>query len=100
MASKDILLDHTHCTGSAGNRGQQAPDILTCLHYFRQKEAIMEAARGLGQITFEGHKLALYQDLAVLTLQKRQDFRPITEFLAKKQVSYRWGHLFRLIFTW
>ena len=60
----------------------------------------MAAARGLGQITFQGHKLALYQDLAILPLQKRWDFRPVTEFLTGKQVHYSWGHPFRLIFVW
>ena len=59
-------------------RVRPTPDILTCLHYFRQKESIMAVAREMGHVEFKGQRLALYQDLAALTLQKKQDFRPIT----------------------
>ncbi|KAJ1082217.1 hypothetical protein NDU88_002385 [Pleurodeles waltl] len=45
LADKDIVLDCTHIAGRSANYRGMPQDILTCLHYYCQKEAIMAAVR-------------------------------------------------------
>ncbi|KAJ1138472.1 hypothetical protein NDU88_004855 [Pleurodeles waltl] len=68
-----------------GERGApvgQPQDILTCLHYYKQKEQILTAVGDLNAIDFEGNKIYSYQDLSLLTIR------------------YKWGHPFRLRYVW
>ncbi|KAJ1082126.1 hypothetical protein NDU88_002296 [Pleurodeles waltl] len=58
------------------------------------------AVRDTASIEFEGHRIGLYQDLSMITLQRRRSLRPVTELLRKEDIRYKWGHLFRLHFTW
>lgn len=51
-------------------------------------------------LQYHAHSIALYQDLASITLQKRKAFRDVTSFLKDKGVPYSWVHPFRLIFKW
>ena len=100
LQSEDIQLDRTHRTGPPYGPNNTMQDILTCVHHYRQKEMIMQAARGQDQISFEGATLSLYQDLSRMTLQRRRLMRPATTFLQANKTNYRWAHPFRLIFTW
>ncbi|KAJ1092553.1 hypothetical protein NDU88_005663 [Pleurodeles waltl] len=43
LEEQDIILDRTHRAGRQALSLQQPQDILTCLHYFWQKEAIIAA---------------------------------------------------------
>ncbi|KAJ1136213.1 hypothetical protein NDU88_002630 [Pleurodeles waltl] len=79
--------------GSSGRGLQQC----TAVPY---AEAILQKVRNLQQIQFRGYSLQLYQDLSVLTLQRRREFKPITDHLRAASTSYTWGHPFRLVFCW
>ena len=100
LEAKDITLDCTHRARRRHGPSQRLQDILTCVHQFRQKEDFMRAARARGLFKFEGASINLYQDLSLQTLQRRHRFRPIIDFLRRKDIKYRWGHPFRLIFMW
>lgn len=67
---------------------------------FQLKELILRLARDAQPLTHQGHAIALYQDLAAITLQKRQDFCPVTTHLCNQGVSYAWGHPFCIVFKW
>ncbi|KAJ1105532.1 hypothetical protein NDU88_002937 [Pleurodeles waltl] len=41
LKEQDILLDRTHRAGRPAQSPGQAQDILTCLHYYHQREAIL-----------------------------------------------------------
>ncbi|KAJ1143374.1 hypothetical protein NDU88_009683 [Pleurodeles waltl] len=41
MEGQDTILDRTHRVGRQARSPEQPQDILTCLHYYWQKEAIM-----------------------------------------------------------
>ncbi|KAJ1082391.1 hypothetical protein NDU88_002559 [Pleurodeles waltl] len=97
---QDIILDRTHWTGHPSQTPSQPQDILTCLHYYKQKEKILTAVRDKNAIHFEGHKLCLFQDLSAQTLQRRHALRPVTTLLQVRCIRYKWVHPFRLQFVW
>ncbi|KAJ1187304.1 hypothetical protein NDU88_004081 [Pleurodeles waltl] len=68
LKKQNIVLDRTHRAGQPTHMPGQAQDILTCLHHYKQREAIMAAVRDTTSIEFEGHRIGLYQDL-LITLQ-------------------------------
>ncbi|KAJ1152491.1 hypothetical protein NDU88_005266 [Pleurodeles waltl] len=64
---QDIILDRTHWTGCPSQNPGQPQDILTCLHYYKQKEQILTAdfmaldiqLINIGPIHVTGHLLDL-----------------------------------------
>ncbi|KAJ1146630.1 hypothetical protein NDU88_012894 [Pleurodeles waltl] len=100
LIDKDITLDHTHRAGCPVRTPGTSQDILTCFHFYKQKELTMEAVRDKTAITFEGTKVDIFQDLAAITLQRRMARRPATTFLWKKGVRYCCDHPSRLISIW
>ncbi|KAJ1090936.1 hypothetical protein NDU88_004064 [Pleurodeles waltl] len=45
LDDQDIILDRTHRTGRPSLSPSQPQDILTCLHYYKQKEQILTVVR-------------------------------------------------------
>ncbi|KAJ1097930.1 hypothetical protein NDU88_003046 [Pleurodeles waltl] len=68
LDDQDIILDHTHRTGRPSQSLGQLQDILTCLHYYKQKEQILTEVHDKNTKYFEGPKLYLFQDLSSQTL--------------------------------
>ncbi|KAJ1140797.1 hypothetical protein NDU88_007135 [Pleurodeles waltl] len=99
LKDQTIILDRTQSWPPACSLGQ-AQDIMTCLHYFRQREIIMAAARDQNATEFEGQRIGLFQDLSMLMLQRRRTLWPVTDFLREKGIRYKWGQPFRLHFVW
>lgn len=97
-ADTHIALDRAHRVGPPRAKGNTPADILVCVQDFRTKEAILKRAREMQPLTYLAQPAALYQDLAAITLRKRQMFRPITAHLRERSIRYTWGHPFRLIF--
>ncbi|KAJ1188293.1 hypothetical protein NDU88_005055 [Pleurodeles waltl] len=97
LAGKEVVLDFTHRVDSVPGMHQ---DILTYIHYFCQKEAIMAAVWGRASIMFEGGQVWLYQDLFPITLQCRCTLGAGTSFLWENGVKYKCGHSFHRIFMW
>ncbi|KAJ1081905.1 hypothetical protein NDU88_002077 [Pleurodeles waltl] len=100
LKEQDTVLDKTHRAGRPARAPGQAQDILTCLHYYKQREVIIVAVRDTTSIEFEGHRVGLYQDLSMIKLQRRRLLRPVTDLLREEGIRYKWGHPFRLLFTW
>ncbi|KAJ1118373.1 hypothetical protein NDU88_006564 [Pleurodeles waltl] len=71
LADQEIILDRTHHSGHLAGSAGQAQDILTCPHYYHQKELTMAVTHHRSVIDFKGLKLWLYQDLSPITLQQR-----------------------------
>ncbi|KAJ1157405.1 hypothetical protein NDU88_010118 [Pleurodeles waltl] len=100
LKEQDNVLDRMHRAGRPARTPGQALDILTCLHYYKQKEVIIAAIQDMTTIEFEGHRVGLYQDFSTLTQLSRRLLRPVTEILREEGIKYQWGHPFRLLFTW
>ncbi|KAJ1141602.1 hypothetical protein NDU88_007930 [Pleurodeles waltl] len=89
IKDQEMIIDLPHRAGHPSRAPGQAQDILTCLHYYKQKEQILAEVRDLNAINFEGHKIYLYQHLSLLTLQPRRALQPITSLLQEKGISYK-----------
>ncbi|KAJ1128478.1 hypothetical protein NDU88_006856 [Pleurodeles waltl] len=81
LAGQDIVLDRTHRAVWLVSSPVQPQDILTCLYYNKQKEAVMNVVHGRKTIKYEGTKVGRFQDLSLIALQRRKALRPLTEFL-------------------
>ncbi|KAJ1161417.1 hypothetical protein NDU88_001903 [Pleurodeles waltl] len=70
----------------------QDQDILTCLHYYKQREAILTAVSDQTTTEYEGHRIGLIKDLSFLMLQHCRTIWPVTDHLREREE-------FRLQFT-
>lgn len=94
------MLDRAHRVFGPRNRPDFIPDILTRVHYFSDKEAILKKAQGIKAVSYNGLSIQIFQDLAPATLQRSQDFKSIMDKLSDLNIKYQWGHPFALMFTW
>ncbi|KAJ1201390.1 hypothetical protein NDU88_005201 [Pleurodeles waltl] len=95
-----IVLDRTYRAGRPAQAPGQAQDILTCIHYYKQREVIMLTVCDTTFIEFERHRVGLYSDLSMRTLQRHRLLQPVTDILREEGIRYKWGHPFRLLFKW
>ncbi|KAJ1181072.1 hypothetical protein NDU88_006283 [Pleurodeles waltl] len=95
LKEQNIVLDRTHRAGHPARTPGEAQDIPTY-----QGEAIMATVCNTASIEFEGHRIGWFQDLSMLTLQRRRALRPVMDLLRENGIRYKWGHPFHLHFTW
>ncbi|KAJ1106601.1 hypothetical protein NDU88_004002 [Pleurodeles waltl] len=100
LKEQSIALDKMQRAGRPARTPGQAQDILTCLHYYKQREVIIAAVHDRAPVEFGGHRIALFKDLSMITLQRCRSLRPVTDLLREKGIRYKWGQPFRLHFTW
>ncbi|KAJ1174535.1 hypothetical protein NDU88_006356 [Pleurodeles waltl] len=100
LKEQNIVLGRKHRAGRPARSPGQAQDILTCLHFYKQRDSIMAAVCDQMLIEFEGHWISLFQDLLMLKLQLRRAVQPVKYFLREKSLRTKWGHHFRLYFVW
>uniref|UniRef100_A0A8C5QII1 Transposase n=1 Tax=Leptobrachium leishanense TaxID=445787 RepID=A0A8C5QII1_9ANUR len=95
-----IHFDRAHRSLKPKGTPNMTPrDVICRLHYYRQKEDILQAARRQDVKDPLGNALQLYPDLSWHTLQARRLLKPLTEVLRDRQVKYRWGYPFSLQVT-
>ncbi|KAJ1164298.1 hypothetical protein NDU88_004743 [Pleurodeles waltl] len=75
-----------------------SPDILPRVHFYVEKEAILQASQKKADLADKGHTVQIYQDQAPSTLWRRRDFCPVTHKLGELNIRYQWGHPYALIF--
>ncbi|CAH2300985.1 Hypothetical predicted protein [Pelobates cultripes] len=93
-----LLFDRAHRVMKPKFLPEEAPrDILACLHYYHAKEALMQASRWRKDLPAPYNTIQLYSDLSARTLQKRREFKAITDALRLHDMPYRWGHPVRLL---
>uniref|UniRef100_A0A8C5PLJ3 Uncharacterized protein n=2 Tax=Leptobrachium leishanense TaxID=445787 RepID=A0A8C5PLJ3_9ANUR len=92
-----LLMDRIHRALRAPRADSQQPrDVIFRLHYYTVKEEVMRKSRDV-DLVYEDVKLALFQDLAPETLQRRRAWRPITAHLGRHNIRYAWGFPFKLL---
>uniref|UniRef100_A0A8C5LXA3 Uncharacterized protein n=1 Tax=Leptobrachium leishanense TaxID=445787 RepID=A0A8C5LXA3_9ANUR len=73
-----------------GPPGSPPRDVVCCLLRVGVKKAIMAGARNMLTIRFEGSKVELFQDVALLTLHTRRMLQPLTAALQQAGLQYGW----------
>lgn len=97
----EVLLVRSHRVGPLIQTPNRRPrDILATFQSFQLKEQILRKMKGKTHFMFEGSSVQFYQDLTQLTLQKRREMQAVTAVLRDKQIRYKWGFPFRLIFQY
>ena len=54
-----LILNRAHYAAPAQRHPNAMPDILTRVHFFTNKEAILKTARGKADLIFQGHTIQL-----------------------------------------
>lgn len=95
--SNSIELDRAHrALGPRPSENDRPRDVICRVHYFKQKDQIMSAARSKGPVSLDGYQVNLLPDLSRRTLQLRRALKPLLEALKAQNVLYRWGYPFAL----
>ncbi|XP_069805813.1 apoptosis-resistant E3 ubiquitin protein ligase 1 [Dendropsophus ebraccatus] len=93
-----IELDRTHRVAGPRSQDRNRPrDVLCRVHYYQQKEALMQRAWELGPIDYAGVEVSLLPDLSSCTLAMRRLLRPLLSAIKDQGASFRWGYPFHLI---
>nr|XP_033818513.1 uncharacterized protein LOC117368877 [Geotrypetes seraphini] len=87
----DKVEDLENRTRRNNLRVWELPELPEYRDNFVIKERALRRAQELGTVTWEGHRLEFYQDLAASTLQKRRSFRG--------NLRYRWTYPFGVVIT-
>ncbi|KAJ1129926.1 hypothetical protein NDU88_008286 [Pleurodeles waltl] len=98
LKEQNIVLDRIQ-SGQPCSLPRSDPEH-TYLFALLQREAIWTDIRDLPMIEFEGHRIGLFQDLSLLTLQCCRALRPVMDSLRERGIRYKWGHPFHLQFIW
>lgn len=66
-------------------------DIILQFIFVKEQEAVLQAARSVSQVLFNGTKIIFLLDLPMEILLKRKFLRPITDKLKEKKIRFRWN---------
>ncbi|XP_069465269.1 tropomyosin-like [Ambystoma mexicanum] len=96
-----IKIDRVHRVGPRrkGEPGERPRDVLVAMSSYPQKQQILRKARGMDHIRMNGVEIQLFQDLALVTLQKRRAMGPVVKELVSRKIRYKWTFPFGLLFS-
>ncbi|CAH2223283.1 Hypothetical predicted protein [Pelobates cultripes] len=98
LAPADLRLDRAHRVPKPTNLARDVPrDVVTRLHYYSAKEAILTAQRKASEMPPTFEEISLYADLSPTTMSRRRDFINVTKCLRNHKVPYRWGFPTKLL---
>lgn len=95
LKSPEKVVDIDRVHRAAGPRlkdSEKSRDIVCQVHSYQEKERILRAAWGAGDIDFNGTPIKILPDICRATLQRRACLRPILELAKKRGCTYRWGY--------
>uniref|UniRef100_A0A4W5MEB3 L1 transposable element RRM domain-containing protein n=1 Tax=Hucho hucho TaxID=62062 RepID=A0A4W5MEB3_9TELE len=82
-------IDRAHCRLALKPRpGGQPRPIIVRFHRDKEKELVLRWAREHGDITFQGHKIKIYQDFSSTLAKKLDAFNDIKSTLYKKGIRF------------
>ncbi|CAH2250563.1 Hypothetical predicted protein [Pelobates cultripes] len=94
----DLRLDRAHRVPKPATLARDIPrDIVTRLHYFSAKDAILTAQRKSTAMPPGYEKISLFADLSPMTMARRRDFINVTKCLRNHKIPYRWGFPTKLL---
>lgn len=87
LATDLIDIDHIHWITDSPNPSAMFPcDVICLVHFFKEKEAILNKAQEKGKIDSDGAQITLYQDVSKRTLAKRRALRLLTKALQEAEL--------------
>ncbi|CAH2295450.1 Hypothetical predicted protein [Pelobates cultripes] len=86
-----FLMDRAHKVAKPQHLpGSSTRDVLTELHYYHVKEALLRSKRPQLDLTEQYRSIQVFADLSAETLRHRRAFRDITSELRYRRIPYRW----------
>ncbi|CAH2284645.1 Hypothetical predicted protein, partial [Pelobates cultripes] len=85
------MIDKAHrALWAKGPNNSPPKDVIIKWHYY------LRCSR-LQPYKWKGTELQLYQDITLATLQRRRDWKLITDLLREKGIRFAWGYPFKII---
>lgn len=78
-------IDRTHRTGPQPPISGRPRPLLARIHFFRQKERVLQLSKEAGQLKFNGKKIFIYPDFSAETSRRQAAFGPMKAILREKQ---------------
>ncbi|CAH2220540.1 Hypothetical predicted protein [Pelobates cultripes] len=94
----DLRLDRAHRVPKPASLAHNiSRDIVTRLHYFSTKDAILMAQRKSTAMPSGCDWISLLADLSPMTMARRRDFINVTKCLRNRKIPYCWGFPTKLL---
>lgn len=91
-ADHPLKLDRVHQALRPHNLSSDTSrDAICRVHYYEEKELIMQKTRETATLDFYGATQSFFPDLARETLERYRALKPLTEKLRAVSINYRWG---------
>ncbi|CAN2390698.1 hypothetical protein PRIEUP_LOCUS735, partial [Pristimantis euphronides] len=93
---RPVLIDRMHRSSGLykGDMGRPR-DVICCMHYYKEKEAIIRAAWRENLQTSQSFPIKVLSDLSKRTLNLRRALKPLLLELKNRNIPYRWGYPFQ-----
>ena len=86
------VIDRAHRTGPQPAEGSLPRPFLARIHFFEEKERVMQLSKDAGQLTYNGKKVFIFPDLSADTSRRRAAFADVKKILREKGVRYGTQH--------
>lgn len=93
-----IKIDRAHRALGPPKKNYNRPVIIK-LHNFSDKQRILAAVRGKGEITYQGNKIYIRQDLSAQVRDARRQFNGVCERLIQRGLRFQMRYPASLCFT-
>lgn len=94
-----LEMDRVHRALMPKKSDRPPRDIIAKFHYYKTKEQLLVSARGINNLSFQGHAFQLFTDLSQTTVSKRRAMKlQLLEF-QRHDIKYQWGFPFSLRFS-
>ncbi|CAM4670425.1 unnamed protein product [Leuciscus chuanchicus] len=85
-----IVIERAHRIGKPPTKPQQYPRILIMKFLnFRDRQRVIQAAREMGTVKYEEHKVMFFPDFSVAVRKQRKEFNDVKKRLQTLNISYR-----------
>uniref|UniRef100_A0A096LXC5 L1 transposable element RRM domain-containing protein n=1 Tax=Poecilia formosa TaxID=48698 RepID=A0A096LXC5_POEFO len=95
---RPIEVDRAHRSLSQAKDGK-ARAIIVRLHFFQEKERMLQMAREKGPLQYDGRLVFIFPDLTSAVMKKRQAFQAIREQCRAKGIRYGFGYPAQFLVT-
>lgn len=95
-----LELDRAHRALQPPRKDGLPRDIIVKPHFYAVKEEVMRKARNIKELSLHGHKIQIFADLSLYTVQRRRSLKPLLLLLQERDIPYRRSFPLRLNFTY
>ena len=87
--SSPVVIDRAHRTLAPWlTNGERPRAIIVRLHYYRDRQKILDLGKTKGQLTYKGDQVYIFPDMSPEVSRQRAAFNPVKRKLREANVTY------------